>query len=129
MPRQNISSGTTWEQSVGYSRAVRVGPWIAVAGTTAADEHTQPVGVDDPYAQTMFVLRKVEFALKQAGAALENVIRTRIYITDAAHWPEITRAHGEIFGAIRPASTMVIVKGLINPVYLVEIEVDAYVGD
>jgi len=125
MPRQTISSGTVWEGTVGYSRAVRIGNWIAVAGTTAADENTQPVGVGDPYAQTIYVLRKIERALQQAGAELTNVIRTRIFITDLAHWPEIARGHGEIFHAIRPAATMVVVKALINPNYLVEIEADA----
>lgn len=125
MPRQTISSGTVWESSVGYSRAVRVGNWIAVAGTTAADENTQPVGVGDPYAQTIYILRKIERALQQAGAELTNVIRTRIFITDLAHWPEIARGHGEIFHDIRPAATMVVVKALINPNYLVEIEADA----
>ncbi len=127
--RQNISSGTTWEASVGYSRAVRVGNWIAVAGTTASDENTQPVGVGDPYAQTAYILRKIERALKQAGASLEDVIRTRIFIVNTEHWQEVGRAHGEIFGQIRPACTMVTVKELIGAEYLVEIEVDAVIQE
>lgn len=127
--RQNISSGTTWEASVGYSRAVRIGHWIAVAGTTASDENTQPVGVGDPYAQTAYILRKIERALKQAGASLEDVIRTRIFIVNTDHWQEVGRAHGEIFGQIRPACTMVTVKELIGAEYLVEIEVDAVIQE
>src|SRR5688572_12966932 len=114
MNRLNISSGTTWEASVGYSRAVRIGNWIAVAGTTASDENTQPVGVGDPYAQTAYILRKIERALKQAGASLEDVIRTRIFIVNTEHWQEVGRAHGEVFGKIRPVCTMVTVKELIG---------------
>lgn len=125
--RQNISSGTTWEGLVGYSRAVRIGNWISVAGTTAADERSQPVGVGDAYAQTVYILRKIERALKEAGATLQDVIRTRVFIVRTEDWEQVGRAHGEFFSAIRPASTMVTVKELIGPEYLVEIEVDAVV--
>jgi enamine deaminase RidA (YjgF/YER057c/UK114 family) len=127
MSRQNISSGTTWETLAGYSRAVRVGNWVSVAGTTAADENTQPVGVGDPFAQTLYILRKIERALKVAGASLNDVIRTRIYIVERDDWEQVARAHGEIFGQIRPANTLVVVKGLIGPEYLVEIEADALI--
>ncbi len=128
MSRQNVSSGTTWETLAGYSRAVRVGNWVSVAGTTAADENTQPVGAGDPYAQTIYVLRKIERALKTAGASLDDVIRTRIYIVNHEDWEQVARAHGEIFGNIRPANTLIVVKALIGPEYLVEIEADAIVG-
>ncbi len=128
MSRQNISSGTTWETLAGYSRAVRVGNWVSVAGTTAADENTLPVGVGDPYVQTIYVLRKIERALKAVGASLKDVIRTRIYIVEHDDWEHVARAHGEIFGQIRPANTLIVVKALIGPEYLVEIEADAIVG-
>jgi enamine deaminase RidA (YjgF/YER057c/UK114 family) len=127
MPRQNISSGTSWEPVIGYSRAVRIGNWVAVAGTTASDENTRPVHVGDPYGQTIYALRKIERALKEAGASLEDVVRTRMYIINAEHWEQVGRAHGEIFGNIRPASTMVTVKALIGPDYLIEIEADAII--
>ncbi len=127
--RQNISSGTKWEELAGYSRAVRIGNWISVAGTTAADEHTQPVGVGDAYAQTVYIFRKIERALKEAGASLEDVIRTRVFLVRTADWEQVARAHGEIFGQIRPVNTMVTVKELIGPEYLVEIEADAVVQD
>jgi enamine deaminase RidA (YjgF/YER057c/UK114 family) len=129
MPRQNISSGTTWESFAGYSRAVRIGNHVAVAGTTASDENTQPVGVGDPYAQTIYILRKIERALNQAGASLEDVIRTRIFIVQTEHWEQVAKAHGEIFGQIRPANTLVTIKELIGPNYLVEIEADAIIQD
>ncbi len=127
MSRQNISSGTTWEASVGYSRAVRIGNWVSVAGTTASDDNTQPVALNDPYGQTIYALRKIERALKQAGASLEDVIRTRVFIVNTDDWEEVGRAHGEIFGDIRPACTMVTVKELIGREYLVEIEADAII--
>lgn len=127
MSRQNISSGTKWEGFVGYSRAVRIGNWIAVSGTTASDENSQPIAVGDPYGQTIYALRKIERALKQAGASLENVIRTRIFIVNTPDWEQVGKAHGEIFGAIRPVNTMVTVKELIGPEYLVEIEADALI--
>ena len=125
--RQNISSGTKWEGIAGYSRAVRVGNWISVAGTTAADEQTRPVAVGDPYGQTVYVLRKIERALVAAGASLSDVIRTRIFIVEHDHWEQVARAHGEVFALIRPANTLVVVKALIGPDYLVEIEADALV--
>ncbi len=124
--RQNISSGTSWEGLAGYSRAVRIGDWVAVAGTTATDENGQIVGLGDPYAQTLYAIRKIERALKEAGAALEDVIRTRIYVVETPHWEAAARAHGEIFKAIRPVNTLVVVKALIGPDYLVEVEADAY---
>src|SRR5215813_11308951 len=127
--RQNFSSGTTWETFVGYSRAVRIGNWVSVAGTTASDEETKPVSVGDPYGQTVYALRKIERALNQLGASLQDVIRTRIFIVNTKDWEEVGRAHGEIFRQIRPVCTMVTVKELIGPEYLVEIEVDAVVQD
>jgi enamine deaminase RidA (YjgF/YER057c/UK114 family) len=127
--RQNISSGAKWESAIGYSRAVRVGNWISVAGTTAADENTQPVGVGDAYAQTIYIFRKIERALKEAGASLEDVIRTRIFVVRAEDMDNIGRAHGEIFGQIRPVCTMVVIKELVGPDYLVEIEADAIVSE
>ncbi|GAB4551321.1 MAG: RidA family protein [Anaerolineae bacterium] len=126
MARQNISSGTTWEASAGYSRAVRMGNLIWVSGTTAADENTQPVAVGDAYGQTMYIFRKIERALHQAGATLKDVVRTRTYITNGEDTEAVSRAHGEIFGEIRPANTLIVVAALVGTEYLVEIEVDAY---
>lgn len=123
--RTNISTGTPWESIVGYSRAVRVGPYVHVAGTTAADSDGKVVGVDDPYEQTIYILRKIEAALEKAGAELKDVVRTRIYVTDVTDWDEVARAHGELFAQIRPAATLVEVNSLIEPEMLVEIEADA----
>lgn len=125
--RRNISSGTKWEPVVGYSRAVRVGPHVHVAGTAAVDDKGALVGPGDAYAQTAFILRKIEGALGQAGASLSQVIRTRIFVTDISRFEEVGQAHGEVFRDIRPVSTMVEVRALVDPGMLVEIEADAYV--
>lgn len=125
MGRQNISSGTPWEARIGYSRAVRVGNRIYIAGTTASDENGQVVGVGDMVVQTHYILAKIERALAEAGATLRDVVRTRIFMTDITQWEAVGRAHGEYFRDIRPVSTMVEVSRLIDPAHLIEIEVDA----
>lgn len=127
MARQNISTGGPWEGKLGYSRAVRVGPSVQVSGTTAMTA-TGLVGKGDPYAQTLQALQTIEAALAQAGASMTDVVRTRIYMTNIDQWQEVGRAHGEVFGAIRPATTMVEVKRLIDPDMLIEIEADAIVA-
>ena len=123
--RQNISSGAKWEDMVGYSRAVRVGTRIYLTGTTATDEQGNIVGVNDAYAQTVQIIHNLERALKQAGATLANVVRTRMFVTDISRWQEYGRAHREFFGEIRPCATMVEVRALIDPNMLIEIEVEA----
>lgn len=126
--RKNISSGAPWEAIVGYSRAVRIGSHVWVAGTTATDEQGVVIGVGDAAAQTRYVLQKIERALREADASMSDVVRTRIFVTDIQEWEAIGRVHGEFFGAVRPAATMVEVSRLIDPLHLVEIELEAFIN-
>jgi enamine deaminase RidA (YjgF/YER057c/UK114 family) len=127
MARELISSGTIWEKKYGYSRAVRVGNMVFVAGTTAVDESGEVIGSDDPYKQAVFIYKKIERALQQAGASMENVVRIRTFVTDMSCYPELLKAQGEIFEHIRPAATLVEVTALIDSRLLVEIEADAVI--
>jgi len=127
--RLNIASGAKWEDIVGYSRAVRIGNVVEVAGTTAVDDTGEVVGINNPYEQAKFALSKIEKALAAAGATLKDVVRTRLFVTDIGRWEEFGRAHGEYFRDIKPASTMVEVRSLINPEMLIEIEATAIIGE
>jgi len=127
MRRQLVSSGALWEPVVGYSRAVRVGPWVSVAGTTAAVDGGGAVGGNEIAAQAREALRRIAVALEQAGAGLQDVVRTRMFVTDISRWQEVGHVHGEVFGDIRPVTSMLEVSALIDPTLLVEIEADALV--
>ena len=128
MERSTISSGARWESVVGYSRAVRVGPFVYVAGTTATDKNGDLVAPGDAYGQTIQALRNIETALERSGARLADAVRTRMYVTDASRWEEVGRAHAKVFGDIRPAATMVEVSALVDPAMLVEVEADAIIA-
>ena len=129
MQRQNISSGTHWESVVGYSRAVRVGDYVFVSGTTATNKEGHIIGIGNPYLQTIRIIKNIQIALEMAGAYLQDVVRTRIYVTDISNWEKVGQAHSEYFEQIRPAATLVEVLSLINPELLVEIEADAVLNE
>lgn len=128
MQRTNYSSGAKWEDIVGYSRAVKIGNTIEVTGTVAVDANSNLVGKDDAYAQTKYIIEKIEAVLKRAGASLQDVVRTRMFVTDIARWEEYGKAHGEFFGQVKPCTSMIEVKGLIDPDYLIEIEATAIIA-
>ncbi|MCG2613008.1 RidA family protein [Terrimonas sp. NA20] len=129
MKRTNYSSGAKWEDIVGYSRAVRTGNTVEITGTVAVNENNQLVGGNDAYEQTRFILQKIEKVLVQTGASLKDVVRTRMFVTDITRWQEYGRAHGEVFADIKPCTSMIEVKGLIEPAYLIEIEATAVITD
>jgi enamine deaminase RidA (YjgF/YER057c/UK114 family) len=129
MAKQLISSGTVWEKKFGYSRAVKTGRMVFVAGTTAVDENGNVVGLNDPYTQAIFIYKKMEKALHEAGAGMKDVVRVRTFVTDIARWEEVAKAQGEMFADIRPAATLVEVSSLVEPELLVEIEADAVIEE
>ncbi len=129
MQRKNFSSGTIWESTVGYSRAVKIGDHVYISGTTSTDKEGNILGKDNPYVQTIQIIKNIEAALKALGASLKDVVRTRIYVTDINNWEKVGKAHAELFKEIHPACTLVEIHSLINPEILVEIEADANIID